>query len=231
MIVLALVWWAWSAFVWAANALESDSATLRAYLLVGDRADLRRRAGAAARVRRPGLLFAVAYVLVRLLHLKLYVDASRRGRARRRVDPRVRGHGRRSGWSLLIVRRAASAAGTATRCGRRRWRSTTPGPAWLTRERLRGIQQVAVAHFADRYGDFVIICLGESIVAVGVGVSDSSHRLTARAGGDRDARPADRARDVVDLLRQHRGSGPGAPARPIAIRCWLPPTPTATCTC
>ena len=43
------------------------------------------------------------------------------------------------------------------------------GPAWLTRERIRGIQEVGVAHFAERYGLFVIICLGESIVAIGVG--------------------------------------------------------------
>ena len=46
------------------------------------------------------------------------------------------------------------------------------GPAWLTRERLRGLQQVAVAHFAERYGAFVIICIGESIVAVGVGIAE-----------------------------------------------------------
>jgi low temperature requirement protein LtrA len=45
------------------------------------------------------------------------------------------------------------------------------GPAWLTRERLRGLQSVAVAHFAERYGLFVIICLGESIVAIGVAAS------------------------------------------------------------
>jgi low temperature requirement protein LtrA len=43
------------------------------------------------------------------------------------------------------------------------------GPAWLTRERLRGLQRVAVAHFAERYGLFIIICLGESIVSIGVG--------------------------------------------------------------
>ena len=45
------------------------------------------------------------------------------------------------------------------------------GPAWLTRERLRGLQQVAVAHFAERYGLFVIICLGESIISIGAGAS------------------------------------------------------------
>ena len=43
------------------------------------------------------------------------------------------------------------------------------GPAWLTRERLRGLQRVAVEHFAERYSLFVIICLGESIIAIGVG--------------------------------------------------------------
>src|SRR5205807_714366 len=45
------------------------------------------------------------------------------------------------------------------------------GPGWLTRERLRGLQQVAVGHFTERYSLFIIICLGESIVAVGLGAS------------------------------------------------------------
>src|SRR6516164_8461002 len=35
MLVLALVWWAWSAFVWAANAQPENSPTMRATLLVG----------------------------------------------------------------------------------------------------------------------------------------------------------------------------------------------------
>src|SRR5213078_4517062 len=34
MEILALVWWAWSAFVWAANAQEADSRSLRLCLLV-----------------------------------------------------------------------------------------------------------------------------------------------------------------------------------------------------
>jgi low temperature requirement protein LtrA len=45
------------------------------------------------------------------------------------------------------------------------------GPAWLTRERLRGLQEVAVAHFAERYSLFIIICLGESVVTIGVGAN------------------------------------------------------------
>ena len=53
------------------------------------------------------------------------------------------------------------------------------GPAWLTRERLRGLQRVAVAHFAERYGLFVIICLGESIVAIGQGATAGHRQLGA----------------------------------------------------
>src|SRR6202011_1309128 len=34
MLVLALVWWAWSAFVWAANAEDEEAPTLRLILLV-----------------------------------------------------------------------------------------------------------------------------------------------------------------------------------------------------
>ena len=53
------------------------------------------------------------------------------------------------------------------------------GPAGLTRGRLRGLQQVAIAHFSDRYGDFVILCLGESVVSVGVGVGVAGRQLDA----------------------------------------------------
>ena len=81
MLVLALVWWAWSAYVWAANAEQEESRVLRGVLLLamvlifiaglslphafGDRATL----------------FACSYAGVRLLHLALYAYASRRGSA------------------------------------------------------------------------------------------------------------------------------------------------------
>ena len=78
------------------------------------------------------------------------------------------------------------------------------GPAWLTRERLRGLQRVAVAHFAERYGLFVIICLGESVVAIGVGVGTAASAPERRAGARRRPRPAGDRRDVVDVLRPLR---------------------------
>ena len=89
----------------------------------------------------------------------------------------------------LIVAGSFLARGLA---GQRSWTVALlidyAGPAWLTRERLRGLQQVAVAHFAERYGLFVIICLGESIVAIGLTADAQHDRRAARRGGGARAR-------------------------------------------
>ena len=174
MLVLALVWWAWSAFVWAANAEEAGSPTLRAALLVAllpifiVGLTIPRAFGADA------VLFVFAYAAVRFIHLALYADASRRGHA---SSEAIAGFAVTVtiGMALLI---AGAFAGESLRLAL--WAAAAAidyaGPAWLTRERLRGLQRVAVAHFAERYGLFVIICLGESIVEIGVGAD--RHRIT-----------------------------------------------------
>jgi low temperature requirement protein LtrA len=177
MLVLALVWWAWSAFVWAANAQPADSPTLRAYLLAATVLIFVVGLALPQAFGGEALLFAIVYTLVRLLHLALYADASRRGDA---------------SWSAIagfavtvIVGMALLIAGAAFLHGWHRvllWTVAAAidyaGPAWLTRERLRGLQRVSVAHFAERYGLFVIICLGESVVALGVGVGQADRTLT-----------------------------------------------------
>jgi low temperature requirement protein LtrA len=177
MLLLALVWWAWSAFVWAANAEESDSRALRGYLLTATVLIFIVGLALPQAFGREGVLFACAYALVRFLHLALYVSASRKGNAQ---------------WSAIagfavtvVIGMALLVAGAVFLRGWHRallWGVAVAidyaGPAWLTRERLRGLQQVAVAHFAERYGAFVIICLGESIVAIGVGVGTAQRHLT-----------------------------------------------------
>jgi low temperature requirement protein LtrA len=166
LIVLALVWWAWSAFVWAANAEEEQSRTLRAILLLGMLLVFVAGLALPSAFSGKATLFAVTYTAVRFLHLGLYALASRRGNASWSAI---------SGFATTVtIGMALIVAGSLLS---ERWQVATwtaallidyAGPAWLTRERLRGLQQVAVAHFAERYGLFVIICLGESIVAIGL---------------------------------------------------------------
>jgi low temperature requirement protein LtrA len=177
MLLLTLVWWAWSAFVWAANAQSEDSRSLRAFLLAATVLIFAVGLALPQAFGAEGVLFAVAYVLVRLLHLGLYVDASRRGKA---------------AWSAIVGFAITVLIGMALLLAGAVFLHTWgrglvwslaaaidySGPAWLTRKRLRGLQRVAVAHFAERYGSFVILCLGESILAIGVGLGRPEGALT-----------------------------------------------------
>ncbi|MBV8988088.1 MAG: low temperature requirement protein A [Solirubrobacterales bacterium] len=172
MLALALMWWAWSAFVWAANAQAMQSRTLHIYLLVAMVFIFVAGLALPHAFGGESTLFAVAYAVVRLLHLALYADASRQGNA---AWSAIAGFAVTVvvGMTLLIVGSFFHGAARAAL-----WVAAIAidyaGPAWLTRERLRGLQRVAVAHFAERYGLFVIICLGESIFAIGVGASNRS---------------------------------------------------------
>jgi low temperature requirement protein LtrA len=169
LVVLALIWWAWSAFVWAANATDPRSTTFRAALVVALVSIFITGLAIPHAFGANATLFAVSYAIVRFIHLGLYVDASRKGNA---------------AWSAIVGFAAATTAGMALLIagsffdGAPRtvlWLIAIAidyaGPAWLTRERLAGLQAVAVAHFAERYALFIIICLGESIVAIGLGAS------------------------------------------------------------
>jgi low temperature requirement protein LtrA len=168
MVALAMIWWAWSAFVWAVNAAQDSSRVVRLSLLVG--MGFIFVAGLAlprAFSVHHALLYVATYAVVRFLHLGLYADASRKGNA---------------SWSSIVgfavtvtIGMALLFVGAFLHDGARAgvWAAALmidyAGPAWLTRERLRGLQRVAVAHFAERYSLFVIICLGESVIAIGTG--------------------------------------------------------------
>jgi low temperature requirement protein LtrA len=175
LLVLALVWWAWSAFVWVINAHDPDHPAVRGVLFLAMILAFLVALAVPEAWGKEATLFALAYTGVRLLHLGLYTDASRRGNA---SFASIAGFAIATavGMGLLI-------AGARTDHGTRAvlWTAAVlidyAGPAWLTRERLRGIQQVAVAHFAERYSLFIIICLGESVVAIGVGAAE--HELDA----------------------------------------------------
>jgi low temperature requirement protein LtrA len=176
MIVLALVWWAWSAFVWAANAEDESSRALRAMLLLGMLLTFVAGLCVPSAFGGKATLFAVTYAGVRFLHLGTYAHAARRGQASWSAIGSF-AFTVAAGMALLVVGSFLDEPAQVVL-----WTLALlidyAGPAWLTRERLRGLQAVAVAHFAERYGLFVIICLGESIVAIGL--SADNHTIDAR---------------------------------------------------
>jgi len=170
MLVLALIWWAWSGFVWATNAQDPNEPRVRSMLFLAMVLTFVVALSLPGAFSNEATLFATAYAGVRLLHLGLYVDASRRGNASRAAI---------AGFAVTVaLGMALLVVGSRVGDPARTWlwiiaaAIDYAGPAWLTRERLRGIQRVAVAHFAERYSLFIIICLGESIIAIGAGAAD-----------------------------------------------------------
>jgi low temperature requirement protein LtrA len=119
-------------------------------------------------------LFAATYAGVRMLHLGLYADAARRGNASAAA---IAGFGVTVVIGLALLLAGSFLGGVARDA---LWVAAVAidyaGPL-LERGRLRNLQQVAVAHFAERYSLFILICLGESVVDVGA--SASGRALTA----------------------------------------------------
>ena len=81
LLVLALVWWAWSAFVWATNAQDPDGPVLRGALIASTLLIFIVALALPHAFARDGALFAIAYAGVRFMHLALYAHASRAGHA------------------------------------------------------------------------------------------------------------------------------------------------------
>jgi low temperature requirement protein LtrA len=127
MLVLAALWWAWAAYAWLTSATDVDEGGVRLTML----ASMGAMFGVALAV--PGafgddaVLFGVAYLLVRLLHLDLSATVARADPDRRsallRFAPTAM-----LGPSLLVL--AGLLGGTpASQSGSSRLRSTTSARA------------------------------------------------------------------------------------------------------
>jgi low temperature requirement protein LtrA len=165
LLVLAALWWAWTGYAWLTNTLEPEEGLVRAGVLAAMAAMLVVALAVPEAFGANGVLFGVAYLIVRLLQLGLFAIARRR-------DPDLR---------MTMVRKVPSAtlgpliivaAGFVDGAAQAAFWVTALAVDYLGTlighsEGLR----VSPAHFAERYGLMIIIALGESIVAIGVGAA------------------------------------------------------------
>jgi low temperature requirement protein LtrA len=172
LLVLALLWWSWVGYAWLANVVQAEEGLARASMFAAMAAMfVLALAVPEAFEDLPGgldgpVVVAFAYLAVRLLHLGIFflLSGDDPGLRRQvwRFSPSVIG----STAVLLVASQLDGAAQTLT------WVAalivdyvgTILGGAsgW----RLR-----SASHFAERHGLIVIVALGESIVAIGVGVA------------------------------------------------------------
>jgi low temperature requirement protein LtrA len=164
MLVLAALWWAWSAYAWLTSAMDVDEGGIRLAMLASMGAMLVVALAVPGAFGDDAVLFGVAYLLVRLLHLVLSAivgrdDPDRRGALLRFAPTAIFGASLlvfagflegRERIAVWLVALAVDYLGPAVIGVGRGWR-------------------VAPEHFAERYGLIILIALGESIIAIGVG--------------------------------------------------------------
>ena len=165
LFILAALWWAWAAYAWLTNTLDPEEGAVRLAMFASMGAMLVVALATPHAFDTYGVLFGIAYFIVRALHLVLYAIAGR-------DDPDLLGAVLRIlpsallGAALLVVagfldgavQMAVWAVALAIDYG------------WLLIIGMRG-WRVEAEHFVERHGLIVIIALGESIVAIGIGAA------------------------------------------------------------
>lgn len=160
-LVLWLVWWAWSQYAWAGNAIELERRGVRVAMLAVTGAMLLAASTIPGAFGSDGAWFAVPYAAVRLAGLGLYWSGLRDQPAHRAALATfapIAGIG-----SLLVV-----AGGWGPDSARPwLWLAAVAVDSVSLASAGRGEFRVEPAHFAERHGLIVIIALGESVIAVG----------------------------------------------------------------
>jgi low temperature requirement protein LtrA len=161
--ILAALWFVWESYVWLANSAASDEGAVRVVLLFAMGALLIVSLAVPRAFGDDGLVFGVAYFVVRAAHICAYLIVARGDEQLRGVVVRL-ATTVLPGAALLVV--AGALDGTAQAL------------CWVGALAIdygglmvRGVEgwRVSAKHFAERHGLIIIIALGESIVALGVG--------------------------------------------------------------
>jgi low temperature requirement protein LtrA len=163
MLVLALLWWAWTGYAWLTSVVDPEEGLVRLALFAAMAALLVAALTVPHAFTDRALEFALAYGVVRVAHIALFVLASQEDRQLRHsvsglgagtvvavglliAGSFLDGTGQAVLWSLALL----LDMGEPYVFGAEGWR-LVPG------------------HFAERHGLVIIVALGESIVALGVG--------------------------------------------------------------
>jgi len=163
MLVLAAVWWAWGAYAWLATTIDLEEGWTR-LVMIGVMAAMFIAALAAPDAfTDTGVLFACAYLVVRVLHLVLYAVAARG--SPELLDAVLHFTPTSVAGPLLILAAAFVDSGFREAIWAAALLLDFAGPALQDSSGW----QLTPGHFSERHGLIILIALGESIVALGVG--------------------------------------------------------------
>ena len=163
LLVLGVLWWSWTGYAWLTSVVDPEEGAVRLVMFLAMAAFLVAALCVPEAFGTEALLFALAYGVVRVAHILLFLLASRDDPGLRRATLGL-ALSTAIGVGILLVASAADGA--------------LQGGLWalaLTLDMAGGIAiepsgwRLVPGHFAERHGLIVIIALGESVVAIGVG--------------------------------------------------------------
>ena len=178
VVMLALIWWMYGGYFWLTNSVTADTTLRRLDLLGGMGGYLMIAHAVPGAFASSGLAFGLAYLVIVGIHTALFTRASSASvvTAILRITPL------NLVSAVLVV--AGGAVGGAAQYAL--WAAAV-ALQWLTPV-IRGLQgfEVAPAHFVERHGLVLIVVIGESVVAVGIGAAglpvDLAGLAVSRAG-------------------------------------------------
>lgn len=163
LLVLAVLWWAWTAYAWLTSVIDPEADATRITMFTAMSAMLVASLCVPQAFGDLALTFAFAYGAVRVIQIVLFVLASPDDADLRRS---VTSLATSTAVAVALLTGAAFADGVAQ------------GALWLLAIVLdvggpflfgSAGWRLVPGHFAERHGLVLIIALGESIVAIGVG--------------------------------------------------------------
>ncbi len=163
VLILGIVFWMYGGYAWLTNAVAVDRPAHRMLLLGGMGGFLVLALTIPTAFGGSGLTFGLAYLVIVLLHTGLYARAASAPSARA-----ILGIAPYNLVSAALVLAGGALGGTV------QWVLWTAAFTleWCT-PYIAGVEgfEVAPGHFVERHGLVIIIALGESVVAVGIGAA------------------------------------------------------------
>ena len=162
VLVFGNVWWMYGGYAWLTNAVPPVEVGLRLLLLLGMGGFLLVALAIPSVFGGGALAFGIGYMLVTLIHTWFFLRASQQSilSAMTRLGP----------FNLVTAGLLLVAAFTN---GPARWVLFSVGFVlhWLTPYLIKQSNfRIRSAHFVERHGLILLIALGESVVAVGIGL-------------------------------------------------------------
>ena len=163
LLILTALWWAWASYAWLTNTVDPGVGAVWGAVLVAMAAMFVAALAVPDAFGRHGVAFGVAFLIVNVMQLALYALAARGDRdlltAILRVAPSAL-----TGAALIIAAGFVDGGAKALL-----WLAAIVvgfiGPLFTGLSGWR----VQPAHFVERHGLIVIIAIGESLVAIGLG--------------------------------------------------------------